>query len=135
MDAALEALVRERAGRRCEYCHFPESLAELPFQIDHIVARQHGGSTESGNLALACCYCNRYKGPNLSGIDPETEAVTRLFDPRRDRWEIHFVWQKAVLVGRTPTGRATIQTLNINRHEARAVRELLIAEGVYPQQR
>lgn len=132
MDAIGEALIRRRAENRCEYCHFPEQLVEVPFQIDHIVARQHGGSTDPKNLALACCYCNRYKGPNLSRVDPVSKAVTRLFDPRHDRWESHFVWDGAVLVGETQTGRATIQTLGINRSDAVAVRELLMAEGVYP---
>jgi 5-methylcytosine-specific restriction endonuclease McrA len=77
MDAALEAEVWRRAAYRCEYCHFPEPFAEAPFQADHIVARQHGGRTESGNLAMACCFCNRYKGPNLSGVDPVTRKVVR----------------------------------------------------------
>ena len=44
MDAALRAFVRERAGRRCEYCHLHEEDAgKLSFQIEHINARQHGG--------------------------------------------------------------------------------------------
>ena len=132
MDAIWNTLIRQRAGHRCEYCHFPERLAEVHFQIDHVIARQHVGLTNHENLALAYCYCNRYKGPNLSGVDPLSKAVTRLFDPRHDRCESHFVWDGAVLVGETPTGLATIQTLGINRTDAVAVRELLMAEGVYP---
>jgi hypothetical protein len=132
MDAIWDALIRRRAGHRCEYCHFPKRLAEVPFQSDHIVARQRGGPTEPENLALAGCYCNRYKGPNLSGVDPLSKAVTRLLDPRHDRWESHFAWDGAVLVGQTPTGRTTIQTLGINRSDAVTVRELVMAEGMYP---
>jgi len=37
-DRALETEVIGRAQGRCEYCHFPESAAELPFHIDHIIA-------------------------------------------------------------------------------------------------
>jgi len=103
----------------------------VPFQIDHIVAEQHGGVTEPDNLALACCFCNRYKGPNLSGVDPATRKVVRLFDPRRQNWSDHFRWDGALLVGKTEIGRATIQTLSINRSDAVAVRELLMAEGVF----
>jgi len=132
MDAALEAEVRRRAAHRCEYCHFPESLAEVPFQIDHIVARQHGGRTEAGNLALACCFCNRSKGPNLSGLDPVTRNVVRLYDPRHGAWDEHFVWNGPVLVGKTELGRATIQTLAINRTDAVAVRHWFMADGVFP---
>src|SRR5580692_12396034 len=40
------------------------------FHIEHIIARQHGGSTGLDNLAFACWTCNLKKGPNLSGIDP-----------------------------------------------------------------
>jgi 5-methylcytosine-specific restriction endonuclease McrA len=132
MDAALEALVRKRAKGCCEYCHFPESFAELPFQMDHVIARQHGGTTSAENLALACCFCNRHKGPNLSGMDPATQRVARLFDPRRQIWEEHFSWNGAFLAGNTEVGRATIQTLNINRPDAVAVRALLMEEGIYP---
>ncbi|MHC1765406.1 MAG: HNH endonuclease [Verrucomicrobiia bacterium] len=78
MDVALESFVRTRANGRCEYRHFPEACAELPFQLDHIIARQHRGTAAADNLALACCFCSRYKGPNLSGFDPETEYVVRV---------------------------------------------------------
>ena len=132
MDAALEALVRQRASERCEYCRFPEAFAELPFQIDHVVARQHGGTPAAENLALACCFCNRYKGPNLSGVDPMTNNVIRLFNPREQRWENHFRWDGPLLMGNTATGRATVRTLNLNRADALAVRRAIMAEGVYP---
>jgi hypothetical protein len=132
MEAALEAWVRQRANGRCEYCHFPERFAELPFQMDHIVARQHGGTATAENLALACCHCNRHKGPNLSGMDPVTQRVARLFDPRTQIWEEHFSWLGPLLAGKTEVGRATVQALNVNRLDAVAVRELLMAEGVYP---
>jgi len=44
------------------------------------------------NLALACCFCNRYKGPNLAGIDPESREVAFLFHPRTHLWVEHFAW-------------------------------------------
>ena len=132
MDAASEEVFRVRARHRCEYCHFPEAFSELTFHLDHIIAEQHGGETNLANLAFACCYCNRYKGPNLSGVDPDTRKITPLFHPRRDVWADHFAWDGARLVGRTATGRATIQTLRLNRADAVSVRQLLMREGVYP---
>jgi hypothetical protein len=63
---------------------------------------------------LACQNCNLHKGPNLSGIDPETGVLVPLFHPRRDRWEEHFTMRDFRIVGRTPTGRSTIQVLCIN---------------------
>jgi len=132
MDAALERLVRERAGGRCEYCGLPESACWFPFEIDHIIAIKHRGRTVTDNLALSCYYCNNAKGPCLASIDPDTGKIARLFHPRRDRWGRHFRWDGAVLVGRTSMGRTTIALLEINGPEAIALREELIEEGLYP---
>lgn len=38
--------VRRRAGKRCEYCRVPQAAFRRPFHIEHIVARQHGGTEE-----------------------------------------------------------------------------------------
>ena len=130
MDASLKETVRRRAGFRCEYCHLPEAIAELPFQFDHIVAAQHGGMPTEDNLAWACARCNRHKGPNLSGIDPESGKLTRLFNPRIDVWAEHFIWNDAILTGQTAIGRTTIAVLQINHPEAKSQRIDLLAEGI-----
>ncbi len=128
MDPALDAFVRARAQHVCEYCRVPQSAYDVRFPIDHIIAQQHGGRTEPENLALCCYACNRHKGPNIAGIDPETSALTPLFHPRRDRWSDHFGWQGALVIGRTAAGRATIAVLAMNHARAVAVREALIHE-------
>jgi hypothetical protein len=51
MDELLAQRVRERAGRMCEYCRLPESLYTGPFEIEHVIAKQHGGPTSLRNLA------------------------------------------------------------------------------------
>jgi 5-methylcytosine-specific restriction endonuclease McrA len=61
VDDVLDRLVRQRAGERCEYCHLPQHAFTLRFQIDHVIAAQHGGPTIASNLALACGRCNRHK--------------------------------------------------------------------------
>ncbi len=132
MDRQLQESVRRRSGFRCEYCHFPAALAELPFQFDHIVAQKHGGTTTAENLAFACFYCNSYKGPNVAGLDPDTGRLVRLFHPRRDDWAEHFRWEQAWLAGRTAVGRVTIEVLRINHPDAITLRESLIAEGAFP---
>lgn len=71
----LRRLVIERAKERCEYCLFPQNAALLTFEIEHIIAEKHGGTTEAENLALACPYCNRAKGTDLGSIDPETRKL------------------------------------------------------------
>ncbi|MGA2751482.1 MAG: HNH endonuclease signature motif containing protein [Verrucomicrobiota bacterium] len=128
MDARLQAQVWRRAQSRCEYCGFPARLTRVPFQIDHVIAEKHGGRTTLENLALSCFFCNTFKGPNLAGLDPKTQQVTRLFHPRRDRWHEHFRWNQAILEGLTAVGRATIEVLRINRDDAVAVRRSVMQE-------
>jgi len=43
--------VAERAGHRCEYCHAPEAIFNLPFEVEHIGVRKP--STETGTR-LVC---------------------------------------------------------------------------------
>ncbi len=134
MDESLARLVRTRAGFRCEYCLIPEGVYLGRFEFEHIVARQHGGQAVPGNLSYACMHCNRYKGPNLAGIDRQTSRtrLVRLFHPRQHRWAYHFRWDGPYLVGRTAIGRVTIQVLAMNDPLRITLRELLIAEGVFP---
>ncbi len=128
----LARKVRDRARNRCEYCQLPESMSPIPHEIDHIVAEQHGGATTLSNLALACFADNHHKGPNLSGIDPQTGRPTWLFHPRRHKWDRHFRWKGPLLVGRTAVGRATISVLCMNAPHRVAWRAALIEEGVFP---
>lgn len=132
ISADLERRVRERAKAQCEYCRLPQAFYRLSFAVDHIIARQHRGKTQSSNLAFACPRCNLSKGPNIAGIDPETNQLTPLFHPRRDRWADHFRWRGPRLIGLTPVGRVTINVLAINHRNAVNVRRELIADGGFP---
>jgi hypothetical protein len=132
LSASIERQVRRRAREICEYCRFPQALFRLPFEIEHIVARKHQGTDALDNLCLACPYCNRFKGPNIAGVDPVTEQITRLFNPRTDEWHEHFRWEGPVLFGLTAIGRTTIAVLAINLPLHVAIRERLILEGVFP---
>lgn len=130
MDSTLRSLVRHRAGEVCEYCRLPQAASRFVcFHIEHITARQHGGLTESDNLALACGFCNFHKGPNIAGLDPESGQLVPLFHSRRDRWADHFAWEGTVIVGRTAIGRATVRLLAMNNWQRVEVRENLQAVG------
>ena len=109
-----------------------QSFDEVSFQIEHIIARKHRGADFADNLALACFSCNNHKGPNLSGLDPKTGLLTRLFNPRTDDWEEHFEWNGPSLIGRTAIGRVTVDVLAINLSYRVALRAALIEEGVFP---
>lgn len=132
MGTELEQTVWRRAKSLCEYCQLPQAFSPLPHAIDHIIARKHRGPTEPENLALSCFFCNSYKGPNISGIDPQTGRIVRLFHPRKDRWSRHFQWDGPRLIGRTSIGRTTIVVLEINLPDAVDFREQLIREGSFP---
>jgi hypothetical protein len=131
MDAALERLVRQRSGGRCEYCRLPQIGSRAPFEIDHIIPRKHRGRTVAGNLAFSCYYCNVYKGPNLTGIDPASGKLTRLYHPRRHKWAYHFLFEGSTLAGRTAIGRTTIEVLEMNHPQMLAIRDILMAARLF----
>jgi hypothetical protein len=115
VSAPLRKLVRTRAHDRCEYCRIHQDDDPFfQFHVEHVIARQHGGQDAESNLALACHHCNLHKGPNLSGIDPETQAHEQLFNPRLQRWEEHFTMRDGLVVGITPIGRTTVRVLEMN---------------------
>ena len=130
MDAELRALVWQRAGDRCEYCRLRQEFVPLTLQIEHIIAKQHGGTDDPTNIALACDRCNLHKGTNLSGIDPETGQIVSLFHPRSQVWNDHFATEHASIVGLTPVGCATIRVLNMNSPRRVRLRAALRERGL-----
>lgn len=110
-------LVAERAGHRCEYCHAPEAVFNMPFEVEHIIPLAKGGADVAANWALACRSCNLNKSDALDGIEPVTQHRVRLFNPRQDFWMEHFAVDQTFpfhLQGKTPLGRATISQLRLN---------------------
>jgi hypothetical protein len=57
-----------------------------------------------------------------------------LFHPRQQRWRDHFSWNDdaTLIVGLSPSGRATVETLQLNREGLVALRRLLYAAGEHP---
>jgi hypothetical protein len=133
MKASLRALVRSRAGHRCEYCRFYEAdLPLYPFHVEHVLPKKHGGTDDPKGLAWSCHHCNLAKSSNLSGRDWTTGRIVVLFNPRRQRWRRHFAWNGPRLVGLASCGRATIAVLNINAAHRINLRELLIEAKLFP---
>jgi hypothetical protein len=127
MGVETSELVWTRAGGRCEYCRIHQAQVELTHHIEHIVARKQGGSDNESNLCLACERCNLFKGSDLTGIDPATSEVERLFNPRTQAWAEHFALRGALIVGLTPTGRTTVRVLSMNAGQRLQLRAALIA--------
>ncbi|MBA3920900.1 MAG: HNH endonuclease [Nostocaceae cyanobacterium] len=132
--------VRERANYLCEYCHSPERLSANRFTVDHIIPRSLEGSDDVSNLALACRRCNERRYNFIAGVDPETQEIVSIFNPRRQKWAEHFVWLEGgvVIRGVTSTGRATCVRLDLNDlrypedDSIRATRRFWIQTGLHP---
>src|SRR5438477_3715332 len=129
--ALLRRRVEKRAGWRCEYCHAPQRVSGYRFHIEHILPRAQGGSDALRNRALACATCNLAKADRTVGFDPRRESEVALFNPRTQVWKDHFRWAKdrQTLVGRTPPGRATVATLDMNNPLHREARRLWFETG------
>jgi len=132
MPPSLRRLVIERADGRCEYCLIHQDVSPYTHEVDHLIARKHGGQTVAENLALACLPCNRRKGSDLTAFDPDSGDIVPLFNPRTQLWTAHFALEGARIVGLTPAGRATVALLALNAPVRLTERQALIALGLYP---
>jgi hypothetical protein len=130
IPVALRRQVYERARGCCEYCLIPELATFAPHEIDHIIAEKHGGLTEAENLALSCTLCNKYKGSDLTSIDPDTGEIVPLYHPRQDLWYEHFQLNDAEIVAVTAKARVTIRLLQLNRQDRVKERQLLLQAGM-----
>jgi hypothetical protein len=130
----LRRLVSARARGCCEYCRSQARFAPEAFSIEHITPRSAGGPTIESNLALSCQGCNSYKATRLDARDPRTDLSAALFNPREQKWSDHFAWEDdyTAIRGLTPTGRATIEALRLNREGLVNLRWALYEVGEHP---
>ena len=132
IPSSLRQLVIERAQGKCEYCLIHQDDSIYSHEVDHVIARKHGGQTVAENLALSCLSCNRHKGSDLTTFDPLSNEIVPLFNPRRQTWSDHFTLNGIHIIGITPTGRATVFLLKLNASTRLAYRQVLIAQQRYP---
>jgi 5-methylcytosine-specific restriction endonuclease McrA len=130
---ALRRAVVERAHGRCEYCQTAQAIV-VEMEVDHITPESAGGATDIDNICLTCIGCNGFKLAFQTGIDPETGKEAPLFHPRIHLWDDHFAWAAAgtLLLGLTPTGRATVARLRMNRERLVEARRLWVVAGWHP---
>lgn len=50
-----------------------------------------------------------YKGSDIASIDPETNQITPLFNPRQDNWQEHFQLDNAEFRPLTDKARVTVK--------------------------
>lgn len=134
VPAELRRLVETRASGCCEYCRSQVSFSPQSFSVEHIIPYFLGGLTVADNLAFACQGCNSCKGVRIAFVDPSTGKSVALFHPRQQRWKDHFAWSEefTVMIGLTPTGRATIEALQLNRPGVVNLRRVLYAMDEHP---
>jgi hypothetical protein len=110
------SFVAGRARHICEYCHAPEAVFNLPFEVEHIIPLSQGGDKHEGNLALSCRSCNLYKSDSVSAFDETSEREVGFFNPRQDVWSKHFSIDENTgeVKALTAIGRVTISSLRIN---------------------
>jgi hypothetical protein len=130
----LRQSVERHAVRRCEYCRCPLAVTTEPFAVEHIVPTVRGGRTTMDNLALSCSGCNGHKYDRVEAYDPFSQSLTPLYHPRQHIWSEHFAWNEdySHVVGLTPIGRATVETLHLNREGVVNLRWVLFLVGLHP---
>jgi hypothetical protein len=115
--SAWAEIVRQaevRAASRCEYCRVHQALQGATFHTEHIIPSSQGGPSTLDNLALACPGCNPHKSDRTHGVDSETGQTVPLFHPQKDLWEEHFRFADYQILGLAPSGRATVELLDLN---------------------
>jgi 5-methylcytosine-specific restriction endonuclease McrA len=113
ISAQLRQQIIAAADYRCEYCKSSSRLTGTPLVMEHILPRSLGGTDDQENLAASCYRCNEFKGAKTHAIDPDTDQLVELFNPRMQIWTEHFVWENngTLISGLTKIGRATVIAL------------------------
>lgn len=108
----------------------------MPLEVEHIIPSSVGGATSEDNLCLACLRCNRFKGTITEASDDVSDNFVRLFHPRQQLWSDHFEWKNNgfEIAGRTPVGRATVRTLQMNNPFVVRSRKIWVDKGWHPPQ-
>ena len=127
----------KRAGGCCEYCLSQQQFSTQTYSLEHIFPRALGGLSQEDNLALSCKGCNNHKHDKLEALDPLTQELCPLFHPRAQSWDDHFAWSEDYtrVIGKTPTGRATVSALKLNRDGVVNLRHVLFRVGEHPPYR
>jgi HNH endonuclease len=134
VTAQQKKAVAERADGCCEYCRSQARFAIQAFSVEHIIPRSQGGKTTLDNLALSCQGCNNHKYNKTEASDRLSGNLVLLYHPRQQRWSEHFAWNDdfTLIIGLTPTGRATVDTLQLNREGVVNLRLVLYMMGEHP---
>jgi len=106
----------QKWNRRCAYC----GVENVPFEIEHILARSKGGSNRVNNLCLSCHSCNQAKGnkPVEEFVKKKPEVLKRVMAQAKaslkdaasvnaTRWELYRRFQSTGLSPEVGSGGRT----------------------------
>ena len=130
----IKIKVRQTARFRCGYCLLQQQYSPIIFQFDHYNPVSKGGTNDENNLWLACGNCNNAKSDNTECLDSVTETIVPIFNPRTNNWNEHFEWSEdgAIIIGKTPIGRGTVELLKLNNERIVAVRREWVSADWHP---
>ena len=105
----IRRLVALDARHRCGYCLSDEFLMGMALSIEHIIPVAVGGTS----------------------ADPNSGMLVAIFNPRMQKWNEHFQFDESgtLVIGITPTGRATTHALQLNRSLLVKARKRWILSG------
>jgi len=71
---------------------------------------------------------------HIEAVDPVSGGSSPLFNPRTQIWSDHFGFsvEGGFILGKTAMGRATVETLELNRKRAVLLRRMWIKAGWHP---
>jgi hypothetical protein len=130
----IKIKVRETSCFRCGYCLILQQYSPMIFQFDHYFPVSLGGTNDEENLWLACGNCNNAKSDKIEAFDSVTNQKVSIFNPRTQIWNEHFEMSedRAIIIGKTPIGRGTVEALKLNDERVVAVRVEWVSAGWHP---
>ena len=130
----LDETLCRQAKNRCGYCLNPQELLPYKLEIEHLIPKSAGGESTEENLWLACRECNAHKAAKTKAVDNLTGKTVKLFNPRTQNWHDHFDFSpdKTEIIGKTPCGRATVESLQVNNFYQTTARSIWVEMNKFP---
>ena len=134
LSKKLKEKIRTQAKFRCGYCLRSETLTGMPMDFEHLKPLAVGGENIEENIWLSCRRCNEFKGIQILALDPKTNKMSSIFNPRTQNWNEHFYWSSdgTEIIGKTSIGRATVSALKLNEEVIVITRKLWVSVGWFP---
>jgi len=70
----------------------------------------------------------------VTAVDLQSGELVPIFNPRRQNWQDNFFWSEdgIQILGKTKTGRATVEALKLNRKKLASARRFWVRHNIHP---